>query len=66
MGAGVLDKGHAGRAVALDAQQIHQADGGAGFDVVDDNAILDLVNVQHFSVPPLRQVPWGRADPAGS
>ena len=38
----------------------------AGPDVVDDNAILDLVNVQHFSVPPLRQVPWGRADPAGS
>src|SRR5699024_8803126 len=34
--AGVLDQGHAGRPVGLDAQQVHQAHGGARLDVVDD------------------------------
>ena len=48
----ILDQCHAGGAVARNAQQVHQADSSACLDVVDHDAILDLVNVQHISFPP--------------
>ena len=48
----ILDQCHAGGAVARNAQQVHQADSGACLDVVDHDATLDLVNVQHISFPP--------------
>ena len=55
--AGVLDEGHAGGVVALDAQQVHQADGRACLDMVDDDTVLNFINVQHLSYPPFQ--PWG-------
>ena len=55
--AGVLDEGHTGGAVALDAQQVHQADGRACLDMVDDDTVLNFINVQHLSCPPFQ--PWG-------
>ena len=45
----VLDQRHAGGAVALDAQQVHQANGGACLDVVDHDAVLNFIDVQHIS-----------------
>ena len=58
--AGVLDQRHAGGAVPLDAQQVHQAHGGACLDVVDDDAVLDLVDVQHIHTPSFWALGSGR------
>ena len=59
-----LDQRHTGSAVARNAQQIHQTNGSACLDVVDDNTVLNLVNIQHISSPP--SVLWGLQAPAGS
>ena len=60
----VLDQRHTGSAVARNAQQIHQTNGSACLDVVDDNTVLNLINIQHISSPP--SVLWGLQAPAGS